>query len=54
MNHTKLFDFGRANRIAISPIVDDDTDTLVFWWLNGRIFNHYISINLPRWCFRYD
>ena len=48
-HHITLFDWGRSNRMGLAPIVDDGTWEFAYWWLNGRILGHYVSIELPRW-----
>ena len=47
-----LWDFGRNNRLFFTPIYGDDyqnpvvySNTPLYWWLNGRIFGHYISVS---------
>jgi hypothetical protein len=41
--HIRLFNFGRANRLALSRVSNEDGTAFAGWWLNGRIFGHYIS-----------
>lgn len=45
-----LFNFGRANHLDLSRVVDDDDYTrVVGLWLNGRICGRYLSVHLPWW-----
>lgn len=43
----KLFDFGRNNRLSLTPIYDHEPgepEHRAYWWLNGRLLGRYISV----------
>lgn len=47
-SHITLFNFGRANRLALSIVVDNDNhDQQIGRWLNGRIFGCFVSVMIP-------
>ena len=51
----RLFNFGRNNRLSITPVVirdayaetDEPAWWQVAWWINGRILGRYVSFNIP-------
>lgn len=40
-----LFNFGRANRLSLIRVVqDDNVDLMIGRWLSGRICGRYVSV----------
>jgi hypothetical protein len=43
-----FFNFGRNNRLSTCRIVDnDDYGLQTGYWLSGRVFGCYISVEIP-------
>ena len=42
--HPTLFNFGRNNRLGLTPVCDDDDFNLqIGWLLSGRVLGFYVS-----------
>jgi hypothetical protein len=43
-----LFNFGRNNHLALAVVVsNEDLSRQVAYWLNGRMFGRYVSVQIP-------
>lgn len=44
-----LFDFGRSNRLSITPVYSDAPPyARAYWWISGRVLGRYISVTVGK------